>query len=196
MSESKGGKIRNGIKRIGYEYGIRFLNFKNMSHQTSFSEPLSTTNEVYEAAKKLLWELWKDRRPIRLISISLTNLTKLNGCKQLSFFDKPSKQVETIKKSDEKYVLLPGQRLWIFLVIAGIASLACLALLFDWTPVKSNYVYGVQGRYFLPMLPLLMMLCKNKQIEMKASMAKYIYAGLYVLQFLTIYHIYTVIIGR
>ena len=104
--------------------------------------------------------------------------------------------IAAIKKADEKYVLLPGQRLWVFIVIAGIASLACLALLFDWTPIESNYVYGVQGRYFLPMLPLLMMLCKNKQIEMKASMAKHIYAGLYVLQFLTIYHIYTVIIGR
>ena len=68
----------------------------------SFSEPLSTTNEVYEAAKKLLRELWKNRRPIRLISISLTNLTKLSGCRQLSFFDRPSKRVEISKKSDER----------------------------------------------------------------------------------------------
>ena len=82
--------------------GIRFLNFKNISHQMSFSEPLSTTNEVYEAAKKLLRELWKDRRPIRLISISLTNLTKLSGCRQLSFFDVPGKRVEVSKKSDER----------------------------------------------------------------------------------------------
>lgn len=93
-------KDRN--KAHSVSVGIRFLNFQNQSHQMSFSEPLSTTNEVYEAAKKLLKELWKGRKPIRLISISLTNLTKLNGCKQLSFFDKPNKQVETIKKSDEK----------------------------------------------------------------------------------------------
>ena len=71
-------------------------------HQMSFSEPLSTTNEVYEAAKKLLRELWKGRRPIRLISISLTNLTKLRGCKQLSFFDKPSENTEIHKKTNEK----------------------------------------------------------------------------------------------
>lgn len=93
---------KDGNKAHSISVGIRFLNFKNISHQTSFSEPLSTTNEVYEAAKKLLRELWKDRRPIRLISISLTNLTKLNGCKQLSFFDKQNKPVETAKKSDEK----------------------------------------------------------------------------------------------
>ena len=93
---------KDGNKAHSISVSIRFLNFQNQSHQMSFSEPLSTTNEVYEAAKKLLRELWRGRRPIRLISISLTNLTKLSGCKQLSFFDKPSKQVETIKKSDEK----------------------------------------------------------------------------------------------
>jgi len=59
-------------------------------------------NEVYETVKKLLKELWKDRRPIRLISISLTNLTKQDGCKQLSFFDKPKEEVKPRKKSDEK----------------------------------------------------------------------------------------------
>ena len=93
---------KDGNKAHSISVGIRFLNFQNKSHQMSFSEPLSTTNEVYEAAKKLLCELWRGRRPIRLISISLTNLTKLGGCKQLSFFDKPSQQVESVKKSDEK----------------------------------------------------------------------------------------------
>lgn len=82
--------------------GIRFLNFQNQSHQMSFSEPLSTINEVCEAAKKLLRELWKDRRPIRLISISLTNLTKFSGCRQLSFFDKPNSQSDSSEKYNAK----------------------------------------------------------------------------------------------
>ena len=103
LADAVTGHMRkDGNKAHSISVGIRFLNFKNVSHQMSFSEPLSTTEEVYEASKKLLKELWKGRRPIRLISISLANLTKLSGCKQLSFFDRPIKQVETIKKSDEK----------------------------------------------------------------------------------------------
>lgn len=103
LADAVTGHMRkDGNKAHSISVGIRFLNFQNQSHQMSFSEPLSTTNEVYEAAKKLLKELWKGRRPIRLISISLTNLTKHDGCKKLSFFDKPNKQVETTKKSDEK----------------------------------------------------------------------------------------------
>ena len=93
---------KDGNKAHSISVGIRFANFKNQSHQMSFSEPLSTTNEVHEAAKKLLKELWKDRRPIRLISISLTNLTKLGGCKQLSLFDKPKEKATLSKKSNEK----------------------------------------------------------------------------------------------
>lgn len=103
LSDAVTGHMRkDGNKAHSISVGIRFLNFKNISHQMSFSEPLSTTKEVYEAAKKLLRELWRDRRPIRLISISLTNLTKLSGCRQLSFFDEPSKRVEVSKKSDER----------------------------------------------------------------------------------------------
>ena len=103
LADAVAGHMRkDGNKAHSISVGIRFLNFQNQTHQMSFTEPLSTTNEVYEAAKKLLKEMWKGRRPIRLISIALTNLTKLGGCKQLSFFDKPSKQAETIKKSDEK----------------------------------------------------------------------------------------------
>ena len=103
LADAVTGHMRkDGNKAHSISVGIRFLNFKNVSHQMSFSESLSTTEEVYEASKKLLKELWKGRRPIRLISISLTNLTKLSGCKQLSFFDEPSKQTETTKKSDEK----------------------------------------------------------------------------------------------
>ena len=95
LADAVTGHMRkDGNKAHSISVGIRFLNFQN--------QPLSTTNEVYEAAKKLLRELWKGRRPIRLISISLANLTRLSGCKQLSFFDKPNKQIETTKKSDEK----------------------------------------------------------------------------------------------
>lgn len=93
---------KDGNKAYSISVSIRFLNFKNKSHQMSFSEPLSTTNEVFEAAKKLLRELWRDRRPIRLIGMSLNNLTKQYGCKQLSFFDKVDEKEEKNKKSDEK----------------------------------------------------------------------------------------------
>ena len=55
---------------------IRFLDFKNKSHQCQLPSPIDTTIAVYETAKKLLGEMWQNHRPLRLISITLSNLTK------------------------------------------------------------------------------------------------------------------------
>lgn len=45
----------------------------------------------------------------------------------------------------------------IFLVIAGVVYAA-----FTWTPIASDRIEGIQGRYFLPILPLIMLLCCQK----------------------------------
>ena len=34
-------------------------------------------------------------------------------------------------------------------------ALTCLGLSLWWTPLGSRYIEGIQGRYFLPLLPLL-----------------------------------------
>ncbi len=54
---------------------------------------------------------------------------------------------------------LPGRaRGW-----AALAALACCALAvagcITWTPVSHSTIYGLQGRYFLPVLPLLLLTC-------------------------------------
>lgn len=79
---------------------IRFLDFKNKSHQCQLSSPIDTTNAVYETSKKLLHEMWKHHSPLRLISITLSNLTKgRNSGVQMSLFG----ESETINNErDEK----------------------------------------------------------------------------------------------
>ncbi len=67
---------RDGAKAFNVGVTIRYLDFKNRSHQRQLSAPIDTTNAVYEVAKQLLAELWKDRRPLRLMGIALSNLTK------------------------------------------------------------------------------------------------------------------------
>ncbi len=102
----------------------------------------------------------------------------------------------SMRLEKEKDVLQPGQRLWIFLICAGVTFLIGLAFLFDWTTIDFPYVVGIQGRYFLPILPLLMILFKNHQIELKNVMSKYLCVAVFVLQFFTINQIIHVISGR
>ena len=76
----------DGAKAYGISVSIRYLDFKNRSHQCTLDEPADTTREVYETSKRLLSELWTDRRPLRLLSVALTNLTKEEHGAQLSLF--------------------------------------------------------------------------------------------------------------
>ena len=70
---------RDGAKAFNVSVTIRYLDFKTRSHQKQLRSSVETTNAVYEIAKQLLSELWKDRRPLRSMGISLTNLTKENS---------------------------------------------------------------------------------------------------------------------
>jgi uncharacterized membrane protein len=49
---------------------------------------------------------------------------------------------------------------WMFLLlsVSSSAIMVFIALYADWSPVKSTIIQGVQGRYFLPLLPLSFML--------------------------------------
>lgn len=44
---------------------------------------------------------------------------------------------------------------WILLVVAAVVVLIEIALYLGWTPVAAYFVEGVQGRYFIPAMPML-----------------------------------------
>ena len=66
----------DGVRANGVSVTIRYLDFKNRSHQKKLDHATDSTSEVYDVAKSLLAELWKDKRPLRLMGVALTNVTK------------------------------------------------------------------------------------------------------------------------
>lgn len=71
----------------------------------------------------------------------------------------------------EKMKLSRVARIWIFLAGAGLILSVCLAMYLSWTPRSSTIIEGVQGRYFLPALPLLMIALapQKARIELPAE---------------------------
>ena len=57
-------------------------------------------------------------------------------------------------EKDKKYSLI--ENLWLVVLFAGVALMVLIALQTSYTLTFLDMVYGVQGRYFLPILPLLM----------------------------------------
>ena len=100
LSDSVSAHMRSdGAKAYGVSVTIRYLDFKNRSHQCTLDTPIDTAREVYETAKKLLSELWTDKRPLRLMGIALTSLTKEAGGEQISLFGESDRKN---RERDEK----------------------------------------------------------------------------------------------
>lgn len=57
-------------------------------------------------------------------------------------------------EKDKKYSLV--KNLWLVVLFVGVALMVLVAIQTSYTPTFMDMVYGVQGRYFLPILPLLM----------------------------------------
>lgn len=66
-----------------------------------------------------------------------------------------------LRKPGEELSITGGKRLWIFAVCAGCGAAVMLSMLIAWTPLSSRVINGVQGRYFLPFLPVLLLALKN-----------------------------------
>jgi uncharacterized membrane protein len=49
----------------------------------------------------------------------------------------------------------------LFLAIAAVVYGLGLVAALPWTPIGSEYIAGAQGRYFLPIMPLLFLLATN-----------------------------------
>ncbi len=99
LADSVSSRMRaDGARAYCIGVTIRDNNFKNKSHQVKLSEPTDITSEIFSTAKKLFGELWDKRTPLRLLGISLTNITK-EDTEQISFF--PNKQKERAQKADK-----------------------------------------------------------------------------------------------
>ncbi|MBR5872823.1 MAG: DNA polymerase IV [Oscillospiraceae bacterium] len=72
---------------------IRGNDFKNHSHQQTLFEATDITAEIYSVSRKLFAELWDKKTPLRLLGISLTQITAEDNA-QLSFFPTESREKE------------------------------------------------------------------------------------------------------
>ena len=69
----------------------------------------------------------------------------------------------SIRNGDEALYLTGGQKLWI-LFLAGVCLLGLMtAMLVGWTPLSSQVIEGVQGRYLLPLLPFVLLTAKSRR---------------------------------
>ncbi|HPO04788.1 MAG TPA: DNA polymerase IV [Bacillota bacterium] len=94
LTDSSASRMRaDGAKAYCISVTIRGNDFQNRSHQKKLTEPTDITSEIYDISKKLFTELWDRRTPLRLLGVSLSDLTK-EDCIQQSLFSDEQKERE------------------------------------------------------------------------------------------------------
>ena len=101
LSDSVTARIRaDGAKAFCIAVSIRSNDFKTRSHQRSLMDSTDISKEVYQISKQLFDELWDGRTPLRLIGISMTNITREETA-QMSLF--PDENRDKARKLDKAY---------------------------------------------------------------------------------------------
>ena len=68
-------------------------------------------------------------------------------------------------------------------------SAIMIALMLSWTPLDATLIQGVQGRYFIPVLPLIGIAMQNRTIVIRKDISSYLILGAMFFNVYTIYFV-------
>ena len=77
------------------------------------------------------------------------------------------------------------KRLFFWIVLFTFAVINA-GMLISWSPIEVHQVVGLQGRYFLPILPLALYLLETDHVEISTDTKAYLPIGVLLLQFFTL----------
>ena len=94
--------------------------------------------------------------------------------------------VSSVRRAEDYTPFKPGQKVWIAVLTLLSFCLVLTSMLLGWTPKGFTYIAGIQGRYFLPILPLILLLIYGDNLTIKRDYSKGIYylecfVGIYAL---------------
>ena len=72
-------------------------------------------------------------------------------------------------------------RIIAWLAVLGTIGFIVAGMWFSWTPISFRYIVGVQGRYFLPVLPVALFTLRNKSITTRKNLTPGIIIGILLL---------------
>lgn len=101
-----------------------------------------------------------------------------------------------IQRKEENYTVSAGMRWTSIITFAGVSAVIIMVLFLDHTSVHDTLIQGVQGRYFLPILPMIIVMLQNNNITIKKRIDHYLILFSVYLNCMTLYFVTLVGIGR
>ncbi len=99
------------------------------------------------------------------------------------------------RRQDDSQYIDVRSKILVSLIVTSVFILAHLSMMLVWTPNTFSQIEGVQGRYFLPAVPLVGLLFRNSSIVLNKNIDKTIMFSCVILSILSILNIFTFIIS-
>lgn len=96
----------------------------------------------------------------------------------------------------EKYTLKISDKAVMGVVFLLVTAAIAASMLFTWTPKTADSIDGIQGRYFLSVLPLAVFLFNNRLILVQKNISRQLAMGMILVQFMTVMQLFTTIITK
>lgn len=101
LADSTSARMRtDGVRARCVSVTIRSNDFRDRSHQCKLAEPTDITDEIYDVCRRLFSELWDGKTPLRLLGVSLSDLTREEAT-QISIFDGEDEERERARRRDK-----------------------------------------------------------------------------------------------
>lgn len=100
LADSVTARMRaDGARAFGVSVTIRDNSFTDKSRQRKLAEPTDITHEVYYLSKELFSKLWDKKTPLRLLGISLIDITREHNAQQSFFRDEQKERQRALDKT-------------------------------------------------------------------------------------------------
>ena len=87
LAETVGRRLRKDDARAEVvSVNIKYNDLSKASHQCELLHATNVTDEIYQAAARLFEELW-DGRPVRLLGIQTSHVSRAGDGRQMTLFD-------------------------------------------------------------------------------------------------------------
>lgn len=101
-----------------------------------------------------------------------------------------------LQRSVEKHAWNIAERIWCFILVGLSGVMIFLALLIDHIPNTSPLIEGVQGRYFIPILPVFMIMLQNHVVVIKRNIDHILVVTMNLLHLLVVYNVVYIVVNR
>ena len=210
--EKYGGKKKKRVSIFVLLLGS--FGFSVVARMSALSDMAKVPTETAEGSWVKMSLEYCMQHPLRMIEIFYRTIERQTSeylsqmlATPLGHLDTPLPQIivtalvviilfSLLRKKDEKQFDVSDVGKCSLIIVIIVIGMIMVALLLGWTSIDATQIEGIQGRYFLPLLPLLVVLSQNRLAELKKDINHYLIVSMGVVQCISVYFLTLVAIGR